>query len=329
VHAVADTSTLGAHSCGVWTRADALALLSPGQIDALVRARTWQVPWRGVYADGGHELDAEQRAWAAVFAAGGTVADSGGRRLRAVACGRTAARVWSLPLVDDRDPATGHEEHALDDVGVARRLPDQHWLGRQLLPCRAVLGPDELICLPSGLWVSSPLRTLVDCAGLLAPDALVCALDAALHHGLVAQQDLEAAVAVRQGRPHCVALRTAVGLADGRAESPPETLARLLLRPALPALQPQVELLDDDRRLVARFDLGDRSVRLAVESDGQGGARWRRHGRQGPAPGPPHRGVRLAHRARDLVRAAPAAARRAPADHDVHAGLASARGRTA
>ena len=105
---VTDTSTLGIRSCGVWTRAEALAVLGRGQVDALVRARTWQVPWRGVYADAGHVLDAEQCAWAAVLAAGGAVADPTGPRLRAVAAGRTAARVWGLPLVDDLDPATGH-----------------------------------------------------------------------------------------------------------------------------------------------------------------------------------------------------------------------------
>ena len=59
---------LGAWSCGVWTRREALAVLSQGQVDALVRTGTWQVPWRGVYADAGHVLDPEQRAWAAVLA---------------------------------------------------------------------------------------------------------------------------------------------------------------------------------------------------------------------------------------------------------------------
>jgi len=269
VHAVADTSTLGLRSCGVWTRAEALTVLDRGQVDALVRARTWQVPWRGVYADRGHELDAEQRAWAAVLAAGGAADHPGGPRLRAVALGRTAARVWGLPLVDDLDPATGRCEHLLDEVAVVRRLPTQHWAGRELRPVRTALASSDLVRLPSGVWVTSPLRTLVDCAGLLAPDALVCALDAALHRGLVTPHDLEQTVRARAGRAHSVALEAAVRLADGRAESPPETLARLLLLPALPGLEPQVEIFDDAGRVVARFDLGDRSVRLAVECDGK------------------------------------------------------------
>jgi hypothetical protein len=266
---VVDISSLGTSSCGIWTRAQALALLLPSQVDAFVRARTWQVPWRGVYADGGYELDAEQRAWAAVLAAGGAGPDAAARRLRAVACGRTAARVWSLPLVDDRDPATGHEEHVLDEVAVVRRLPRQHWAGRVLRPVRVGLSPADLVRLPSGLWVTTPLRTLVDCAGLLAPDALVCALDAALHRRLVSPRDLRHAVEALQGRAYSITLRTAVELTDGRAESPPETLARLLLLPALPRLEPQVELFDPAGRLLARFDLGDREARLAVECDGK------------------------------------------------------------
>ncbi len=259
---VTDTRSLGLRSCGVWTRSQALAVLGRGQVDALVRSRTWQVAWRGVYADGGHDLDAEQRAWAAVLAVGGP-------DLRAAASGRTAARVWGLPLVDDDDPATAGLERLLDDVAVARRLPRQRWAGRELQPVRTALTSAELVRLPSGLWLTSPLRTLVDCAGLLQPDALVCALDAALHRGLVTPHDLQAARSARAGRAGARALEAGARAADGRAESPPETLARLLLRPALPGLEPQVELFDEAGRLLARFDLGDPEVRLAVECDGK------------------------------------------------------------
>ena len=329
MHAVADTSTLGLRSCGVWTRAEALTVLSRGQVDARVGARTWQVPWRGVYADAGHELDAEQRAWAAVLAAGGAVADRSGPRLRAVAFGRTAARVWELPLVDDRDPATSRTEHLLDEVAVVRRLPRQHWAGRTLRPVRTTLSPADLIRLPSGVWVTSPLRTLVDCAGLLASDALVCALDAAMHHRLVTPQDLDAAVRDRAGRAHSLALEAAVRLADRRAESPPETLARLLLQPALPGLEPQVELLDEVGRTLARFDLGDRSVRLAVECDGKVAhagaamvAKDRRRDRRTEAHG--WRTERLTWF--ELRRQQPAVVRRI---RDVHAALAAGSRRSA
>ena len=103
-----------------------------------------------------------------------------------------------------------------------------------LRPVRTALSSAELVRLPSGVRVTSPVRTLVDCATLLAPNALVCAADDALHRRLVTPQDLEDAVRARRGHAHCLALEAAVGLADGRAESPPETLARPLLPPHEP-----------------------------------------------------------------------------------------------
>lgn len=275
-----DLSALGARSLGVWTRGDALDLLSPGQVDVFVRTRTWQVLWRGVYIDGGFAPSAEQRALAAVLATGGARqplhvgppdAATGKRRrvLRAVAAGRTAARVWQLPLIDDDDPTTGTTEHLLDDVAVGRSLPRQSYGGRILHPRKVPLRRTDLVRLPSGLWLTTPLRTLVDCASLLTREALVSAIDNALHRRLVDGGDLEQAAAGRSGLAGTAALRTAVALADGRAESPAETLARLLLLPVLPGLDPQVELFDRAARLVARFDLGDRDVRLGVESDGK------------------------------------------------------------
>ncbi len=269
-----DLSALGSAASGVWTRAEALQHLSPGQVDALVRRGTWQVLWCGVYADGGYLLDAEQRAHAAVLAAGGAQqlqhAGAEGRpRLTAVACGRTAARVWSLPLIDDDDPAAGRSEHQLDDVAVARRLPVQAHAGRRLTPRRGALTRRDVVRRPSGLWVTGPVRTLADCAHLLRPDALTCAVDGALHAGLVDEVGLTAAARAGAARPGAPALREAVRTADGRAESAAETLARRLLLPALPRLEPQVELFDAAGRLVARFDLGDRDVRLAVEVDGK------------------------------------------------------------
>jgi len=278
---MADLSSLGAASGGVWTRAQALQLITPGELRTL-RASAWQVVWPGVYADGGVELTAEQRCWAAVLASGGAgqpvpwrrAADDPGRvrsRLRAVACGRTAARFWELPLVDDDDPATGASELALDDVSVWSHLPELAHDGRVLRRHRLRLGGDDMVRTRAGLYVTSPLRTLVDCSRLLTPEAAVCALDHALGRRLVTRAELDRAVAARAGVPGCDRLRRAVSASDGRAESCAETLTRLLALPVLPSLEPQVELRDSWGVLVARFDLGDRERRLAVETDGKAG----------------------------------------------------------
>src|SRR5213079_1378479 len=80
--AMTTLADLGAATRAVWTRAQARTVLTEREIQTLL--------------------------------------DDGSRRrkLRAVASGRSAARVWGLPLIDDDDPATGASEHRIDDVAV-------------------------------------------------------------------------------------------------------------------------------------------------------------------------------------------------------------------
>ena len=261
-------SDLGASTLGVWTRVEARQHLTAGQVDELVRLGVWQVLWRGVYADGGYVVTAEQRAIAAVLAVGGSCAP-GRASPRAVAIGRTAARAWGLPLIDDDDPVTRAQEHLLDEVAVTRNLPRQRFNGRVLHPRQVELTADDLVQQPSGLWVTRPLRTIADCARWLSHESLVCVLDAALHRGAASTGSLQQLVIARQGQTGGPALARAVPLADGRAEAPTETLARLLLLPVLPRLEPQVRLYDGRGRVLARFDLGDREARLGIEADGR------------------------------------------------------------
>lgn len=270
---------LGTDTRGVWTRQQALAATTRGQVDALVARGQWQAPWPGVYADAGLVLDPVQRGFAAVLASGGAgqpESVNGRKVLRAVACGRLAARLHELPLIDDDDPATGRREHLIDDVavswaGVPLRATTREGEERLLIRHRRRYGRGELIKLPGGLYVTSPAATVVDCAGLLTHEALVCLLDAALHRRLLTQRDLDALVQQRHWRVGAGRLRRAAALADGRAESPNETLARLVLKPHLPGLVPQQRLRDAAGRILARFDLGDRRLRLAVEADGKAG----------------------------------------------------------
>lgn len=272
------TQHLGTSTLGVWTRQEALAVTTRGVVQSCLRRGEWQVLLPGVYADGGFEPSHVQWAFAAVLACGGPEGPmpfgEGRRRVPAVVAGRDAARLWGLPLVDDDDPATGARELALHDVHVwaagpplAASRPDGtvHRVTRH----RLVLRDGDLVRLKSGLWVASPLRTVVDCAGLLSLKGAVCAADDALHRRLISAADLAAAAASRAGRPGARTLRRVVAAADGRAESPTETLARLLLLPHLPGLVPQVRLWDKRGRLLARFDLADERLLLAVELDGR------------------------------------------------------------
>lgn len=184
------------------------------------------------------------------------------RRL-AVAAGRTAARVWGIPLIDDHDPATRSFEHVHDDVALTfgeSTSPTLH--SRQLR-----LGVQD-VCLVSGIPVLTLHRTLLDLPNVLKADALVCALDHVLHNKWVTRAELAALAKARAWCPGVPAFREALALVDPLAESPHETLTRLLLKPVLPGLRSQVELFDRAMRPLARLDLGDEELKLGVESDG-------------------------------------------------------------
>ena len=265
--------SLGAQACGVWTRREALQVLSPGELRQRLAGGQWQAPWPGVYADAGHELDHTQRAFAAVLAGGGQLRRGAQPSIRTFACGRTAARVHGLMLIDDDDPATATCDHLQDDVAGWTHGRSRHGAARDRILHRRhlVLRAGDVVRAPSGLWLTCLPRTLLDCAALLTPEALVCLLDDLLHRGRASPDQLAQLVHQRAGQPGVAALRQAVADSDGRSESPTESLARLLLLPRLPHLVPQVELRGRSGSLLARFDLADKRLRLAVELDGRRG----------------------------------------------------------
>jgi very-short-patch-repair endonuclease len=252
------TADLGSSSGGVWTRGQARACgLTDDVIDARLRLGYWQLLRPGVYCDGGITPTPVVRAWAAVLASGGPG--------RAWADGRTTLRLFALPLIDDDDPATGAADAEHDDVAVHRsRAPRQ----LETLHRHRRRRPFEVGVLHGCPSVSLE-EALLSAAGVLTLEALICTLDAALHRGVLTTARLDGLIAT--GRRHVAALRRAADLADGRAESPAETLLRLLLRPHLPGLVPQVRVHDRSGRLVARLDLGDELLRLGVEADGRAG----------------------------------------------------------
>ena len=274
---MADLSSLGACTASVWTRAAALRLLTDSQIEALLYDGTWTRVLPGIYADGGFTLSPVQWAFAAALASG--LPDGEPERgspvsaFRAVPCARTAARVWGIPLIDDDDPAVEALDRVNHDVAVWTRLAPLTYddSGGAVHRRRLEMRGQDLVRHGSGLWLSSRERTLFDLTRFVSFHALVCAIDHQLRHGAVSRADLEQLARDLKRKRGAATFARAVALADERAESPAETIGRLLLLPVLPGLRPQVLLLDAGARQVARFDLGDEELRLAFETDGKAG----------------------------------------------------------
>lgn len=117
-----------------------------------------------------------------------------------------------------------------------------------------------------GLPVTGLARTAVDCACVLAREHGLVVVDSALRIGADPARMSEL-LAERAGRRGVVRAREVLAFADGRAESPGETLTRWQLhREGLPAPAVQVPVATPAGRF--RADLGWPDARLLLEFDG-------------------------------------------------------------
>jgi len=120
-----------------------------------------------------------------------------------------------------------------------------------------------------GGHVVHPAVAVVQSAALAGIEAGVAAADAALSAGQVTQKDLEVSLRVARLGPGRADARAAVELADGLAESPGESWARVLfVALGLPTVEPQVEIRDARGKFVGRVDFLFRAQRTIVEFDG-------------------------------------------------------------
>ena len=130
----------------------------------------------------------------------------------------------------------------------------------------------HLDLLPADVTTVSTRRCTTELATALAiaadevPLRSVPALDVLLRRGLNRRR-LQAAAEALTGRGARRA-RQAVGLADPRAESQPESALRVVLALAGIATVPQHTVRDADGRFVARVDLALPDLRIAIEYDG-------------------------------------------------------------
>lgn len=225
------------------------------QIRSLVRQGHWTALHHGVYLTTARGPDPRPpllaRLWAAHLRCGpnSVIAMGGAARL---------LRLQGLP-------------EAMPHVDVI--LPR----GRHLRPDlrlrlhSATLGPGEVV-LRRGLPTTSAVRTLADLLLRVPEEQGLSLLDSALRQGLVT--DLSAVDRALRYRPRADRARAVLPLADGRAESPLESVTRLdCVRGGVPPDELQYRVLDRSGRQLARTDFcWRRGLRrpLLGEVDGRG-----------------------------------------------------------
>lgn len=199
------------------------------------------------------------------FAAPGSAGDP---RLAAIA----AARACGGSVVSHRSAALLHGIALL--AGAPRRpdltvMPGATGDVADALLHRATLRPEDVIPV-DGVPVTSVARTLVDLARCLPLPGALVSMDSALH---VALTDLDALRDVREACrrwPGIRRLGPVLELADARAESPLETISRLVLRDLnmpRPRLQPSI--YDLDGRFLGRVDFYWDEFGVVGEADGR------------------------------------------------------------
>ncbi|WP_344689321.1 hypothetical protein [Blastococcus jejuensis] len=176
----------------------------------------------------------------------------------AVFGGLTAASWWST-----RGPLAGP-----DDVVEVILPPHLRWNPGPGVMVRQALTSDDVVT-DGTLRYTDRTRTALDLIRRGVLDDAVVLLDQLVYHRAAFLDDVRIAAA-RLPRCRGSALaRRAAALADGLAQSPPETRLRLLmLRSGLPVPVAQYEVRHD-RRLAAQVDFGFPEQKFAVEYDGE------------------------------------------------------------
>ncbi|WP_166388781.1 endonuclease domain-containing protein [Catellatospora methionotrophica] len=154
-----------------------------------------------------------------------------------------------------------------DDVHVITHPKAPMLRQRGVFFHETVLDPDETISV-DGRLCTTPLRTAWDLAGWFDVVRAVTVIDGLLGSGLVQPVQLADLARARRGRRGSALARRAFELADGRAQSPPESQLRVrIVLSGLP--QPQAQLAVPVRGRILHPDLAWPEYRVAVEYDGE------------------------------------------------------------
>lgn len=219
--------------------------LSSGAIPERAMRKSYEQLYPGVFVPRGVEPSARQRAEAAWLWS----------RRRGVVAGQSASAMLGVRWVDGRQSA--------ELIHDNRKSPTR------LIVRTEAVAPGETLNI-GAMQVTGPARTAFDIGRHTAQRVqAVQRLDALANVTGVKVADVEAVVSAHSGARNLRRLRRVLPLIDGGAESPPETVARLVLIDAgLPPPRTQVEIFDEYGGFVARVDMAYDDVNVGIEYDG-------------------------------------------------------------
>lgn len=226
---------------GVATSSQVLSYLTRHAFDKAVNSGVLERIWQGIYCRG--QPDDVLRLRGLDLSCGRQVA----------VCLGTAAAVYGF---DTEEPP---DLHVLNPSGGQLRSADGLVVHRR---------DGAPIVIVDGRPATSPAWTAVEVARSLRRPRALATLDAALRSETCTRPELWRAAVAQAGRRGIVAVRDLIPLADGLAESPMESEARLaMIDGGLPMPQLQYEVVDGngERR---RLDFAWPQHRVAVEYDG-------------------------------------------------------------
>jgi hypothetical protein len=224
---------------GLATTAQLLTVVSRKRLAGLVKSGGLIRVCHGVYA--ACEPDVSGALAAARLKAGRPV----------VACMGTAAALYGF------DTEGASRLHVLDPGIRMRPAPGLMVHQRLGAPLRRV----------QGHLATAPAWTAIEVARMLRRPRALATLDAALHSTACSGAELRAAVREQRGRRGIVKVRELVDHADGRAESPMESEARLLfIDSGMPMPELQYNILDRHGRLW-RVDFAWPDAMIVAEYD--------------------------------------------------------------
>ncbi len=238
LHPMDIESAMLAHG-GLATTAELLTLVSRKRLAGLVKAGRLIRVCHGVYALTKPDLPGKLSALDLV--AGQPI----------VACMGTAATLYGF------DTESTSRVHILDPGVRMRPAPGLMVHQRVGASLRRV----------EGRLATAPAWTAVEVARTLRRPRALAALDAALHIGACTTGELRAAIREQKGRRGIVKVRELIDHADGRAESPMESEARLVfIDGMLPKPELQYTIVDRYQR-VWRVDFAWPEALVAAEYD--------------------------------------------------------------